>query len=201
MSDPGRGGEVWLVRHGTTEWSQAGKHTGRTDIPLTAQGERAATALRPVLAHRTFSLVLSSPLVRARHTAELAGCTPQIDDDMREWDYGQYEGRTTHDIREERPGWSLWRDGVIGGETADQVGARADRVIARVRAAGGDCLLFAHGHFLRILGARWIGAVPTFAEHLLLATAAVSILGYERETPALARWNDTSHLDGGLGAA
>jgi broad specificity phosphatase PhoE len=198
MSDPGIGGEVWLVRHGTTEWSQAGRHTGRTDVPLTPEGESAAAALRPVLAHRRFALVLSSPLARARETAELAGESPEIDDDLQEWDYGQYEGRTTHDIRQERPNWSLWRDGVLGGETADDVAARADRVIARVRAAGGDCLLFAHGHLLRILGARWIDAPPTAGQHLLLATAAVSVLGYERETPALARWNDTSHLDGGL---
>jgi probable phosphoglycerate mutase len=196
----GTGGEVWLVRHGTTDWSQSGRHTGRTDVPLTAEGERAAAALWPVLTRRTFGLVLSSPLVRARHTAELAGQTPEIDDDLQEWDYGQYEGRTTHDIREERPDWSIWQDGVVGGETADEVAARADRVIARVRAADGDSLLFAHGHLLRILGARWIDAPPTAGQHLLLATAAVSILGYERETPALARWNDTSHLDGGLGA-
>jgi broad specificity phosphatase PhoE len=199
MSGTGTGGgEVWLVRHGTTEWSQTGRHTGRTDVPLTAEGERAAAALRPVLAHRTFALVLASPLVRARHTAELAGESPEIDDDLQEWDYGQYEGRTTPEIREERPDWSISKDGVIGGETAGDVAARADRVIARVRAADGDCLLFAHGHLLRILGARWIAAPATAGQHLLLATAAVSILGYERETPALARWNDTSHLDGGL---
>ena len=197
MAGPGSG-EAWLVRHGSTEWSQNGRHTGRTDIPLTPAGERAAAALRPVLAGRRFALVLSSPLQRARRTAELAGETPEIDDDLLEWNYGQYEGRTTHDIRQERPGWGIWKDGVLGGETADQVAARAARVIARVRAVEGDCLLFAHGHLLRILGARWIGAPPTAGQHLLLSTAAVSILGYERETPALARWNDTSHLDGGL---
>ncbi len=193
-------GEVWLVRHGTTDWSRSGRHTGRTDVRLTPEGERAAAALRPVLADRRFALVLSSPLRRARDTAELAGCFPELDDDLQEWDYGQYEGRTTNEIRAERPGWLIWQDGVLGGETADDVAARADRVITRVRAAGGDCLLFAHGHLLRILGARWIGAPPTAGQHLLLATAAVSILGYERETPALARWNDTSHLDGGLRA-
>jgi broad specificity phosphatase PhoE len=197
MSGPG---ELWLVRHGTTEWSQSGRHTGRTDVPLTPEGERAAASLKPLLARHTFALVLSSPLVRARHTAELAGESPEIDDDLQEWDYGQYEGRTTSDIREERPDWSIWKDGVLGGETADDVAARADRVIARVRAVDGDCLLFAHGHLLRILGARWIDAPPTAGQHLLLSTAAVSVLGYERETPALARWNDTSHLDGGLAA-
>jgi broad specificity phosphatase PhoE len=191
---------VWLVRHGTTEWSQTGRHTGRTDVPLTSEGERAAAALRPVLAGREFALVLSSPLTRARHTAELAGQSPELDGDLLEWDYGQYEGRTTHEIQQERHGWTIWKDGVVGGETADDVAARADRVIARVREVTGDCLLFAHGHLLRILGARWIDAPPTAGQHLLLATAAVSILGYERETPALARWNDTSHLDGGLGA-
>lgn len=196
MAGPGRG-EVWLIRHGTTEWSQNGRHTGRTDVALTPDGERAAAALRPVLAQRRFALVLSSPLVRARHTAELAGESPELDADLQEWDYGRYEGRTTHDIRQEKPGWSIWQDGVPGGETCDDVAARADRVIARVRAAGGDCLLFAHGHLLRILGARWIGAPPTAGRHLLLATAAISVLGYERETPALARWNDTSHGNGG----
>ena len=192
--------QVWLVRHGSTEWSTSGRHTGRTDIELTAEGEQAAQALRPVLAGRQFALVLSSPLQRARRTAELAGATPELDDDLREWDYGDYEGRTTPDIRETRPGWSLWKDGVPGGETADEVAARADRVIARVRAAGGDCLLFAHGHLLRVLGARWIGDGPDGGQHLLLSTAAVCVLGYERETPALARWNDTSHIDGGLTA-
>jgi probable phosphoglycerate mutase len=201
MSGSGSGlGQIWLVRHGSTEWSTSGRHTGRTDVELTPEGEQAAAALRPVLARHQFALVLSSPLERARRTAELAGEAPEIDDDLREWDYGEYEGRTTPEIREGRPGWSLWQDGVPGGETADQVAARADRVIARVRAAGGDCLLFAHGHLLRVLGARWIGEGPNAGQHLLLSTAAVCVLGYERETPALARWNDTSHVDGGLKA-
>jgi broad specificity phosphatase PhoE len=194
MSDAGPGA-LWLVRHGSTEWSTTGRHTGRTDVPLTPEGEVAAAALRPLLADHDFALVLSSPLQRARRTAELAGESPEIDDDLLEWDYGQYEGRTTPEIREERPGWSLWTDGVLGGETADDVAARADRVIARARAAGGDCVVFAHGHLLRVLGARWIGSAPTAGQHLLLSTAAVCVLGYERETPALARWNDTSHLD------
>jgi broad specificity phosphatase PhoE len=188
-------GQVWLVRHGTTEWSQNGRHTGRTDLPLTAAGEKAAAALRPLLAHRSFGLILSSPLQRARHTAELAGLVPELDPDLQEWDYGAYEGRTTHDIREERPDWTIWNGGVIGGESIEAVAARADRVIARARATVGDSILFAHGHLLRILGARWIAARPTAGEHLLLSTAAISVLGYERETPALARWNDTAHLN------
>ena len=190
--------EVWLVRHGPTEWSKAGRHTGRTDLPLTEDGEVAAASLRPVLTGRDFGLVLSSPLQRAVRTAELAGCDPQLDPDLREWDYGAYEGRRTADIRDERPGWSLWADGVPDGESAAEVAVRADRVIARARAAEGNVLLFAHGHLLRVLGARWVEAPPTAGQHLLLGTAAVCILGYERETPALSRWNDTSHLDGGL---
>ena len=188
--------QVWLVRHGTTEWSTSGRHTGRTDIPLTPQGELAARAVGPMLAGHRFALELSSPLLRAAHTAELAGCHPELDPDLMEWDYGTYEGRTTASIREERPGWNIWADGVVGGETAEEVAARADRVIARARAADGDTLLFAHGHLLRILGARWIEAPPTTGQHLLLSTAAVCVLGWERDTPALARWNDTSHLEG-----
>jgi broad specificity phosphatase PhoE len=194
MSDEEELGQVWLVRHGTTEWSQNGRHTGRTDLPLTAAGEKAAAALRPLLAHRSFALVLSSPLQRARHTAELAGLTPELDDDLREWDYGAYEGRTTADIRKERPDWTIWNGGVPEGETIEDVAARADRVIARARATDGDSIFFAHGHLLRVLGARWIDAPPTAGQHLLLSTAAISVLGYEREIPALARWNDTAHL-------
>jgi broad specificity phosphatase PhoE len=196
-ADPGPAThQVWLVRHGTTEWSTSGRHTGRTDIPLTPGGEQAARALRPVLAGHDFALELTSPLLRAAHTAQLAGCSPQPDPDLMEWDYGAYEGRTTAAIREERPGWNIWDDGVIGGESVQEVAARADRVIARARAADGDALLFAHGHLLRILGARWIAAPPTAGQHLLLSTAAFCVLGWERETPALARWNDTSHLNG-----
>ena len=196
-ADPGSSThQVWLVRHGTTEWSTSGRHTGRTDIPLTAGGEQAARALQPVLAVHQFALQLSSPLIRAAHTAQLAGCSPQLDPDLMEWDYGDYEGRTTAAIREERPGWNIWDDGVLRGETADEVAARADRVIARARTAEGDTLLFAHGHLLRILGARWIGSPPADGRHLLLSTAAFCVLGWERETPALARWNDTSHLEG-----
>jgi probable phosphoglycerate mutase len=187
-------GQVWLVRHGATEWSATGRHTGRTDLPLTADGEKAAAALRPLLARHRFVLQLASPRQRAWRTAELAGCSPETDDDLQEWDYGDYEGLTTAQIREQRPGWTIWDGPVPGGETAAQVAARADNVIARARGAGGDVILFAHGHFLRVLGARWIGAAPTAGQHLLLGTSAVCVLGYERETPALARWNDTSHI-------
>lgn len=194
-------GEVWLVRHGPTEWSKAGRHTGRTDIPLTADGEAHAAALRPVLKGRSFALALSSPLKRAWETAQLAGIHPEPDPDLQEWDYGEYEGRTTAAIREERPGWAIFTDGVPGGESAQDVADRADRVIARVLSAPGDSILFAHGHLLRVLGARWVGAQPQAGRHLLIATAAVCILGWERDIPALARWNDTSHLGGGLSAA
>jgi broad specificity phosphatase PhoE len=189
------GHQVWLVRHGTTEWSVNGRHTGLTDIPLTVDGEQAARAVKPVLAGHGFALQLTSPLLRARHTAELAGFAPEVDPDLSEWNYGDYEGRTTVDIRAERPGWTIWDDGTPGGETAQEVAARADRVIARARAAAGDTLLFAHGHLLRILGARWIEEPPTAGAHLLLSTAAICVLGWERQTPALARWNDTSHLE------
>ncbi len=188
--------QVWLVRHGSTEWSESGRHTGATDLALTADGERAAACLRPLLAGRHFDLVLSSPLRRARDTAQLAGLTPDLDADLHEWRYGDYEGRRTVDIREERPGWSLWSDGAPGGEAPQQVAERADRVVERLRAASGDAVVFAHGHLLRVLGARWLGTPPAFGQHLLLSTAAVCVLGWERETPALERWNDTSHLHG-----
>jgi broad specificity phosphatase PhoE len=193
---PGDGPTIVLVRHGATEWSVAGKHTGRTDVPLTDDGRRDADRLRERLAGRPFALVLSSPLARARETAERAGLgdRAQIDDDLREFDYGEYEGRTTPEIREERPGWSVWRDGAPGGETAEQVGVRADRVIARALAAGGDVALFAHGHLLRILAARWIGLAATYGGHLALSTGALCQLGFERERRAIWRWNDTSHL-------
>ena len=187
-------GQVWLVRHGATEWSGSGRHTGRTDVPLTADGERAAASLRPLLEQHAFAMELASPRRRARRTAELAGRQPQIDDDLQEWDYGDYEGLTTTQIREREPGWTIWSGTVPGGETAADVAERADRVIERARGAGGDVVLFAHGHLLRVLGARWIGAAPTAGEHLLLGTAATCVLGYERDTPALARWNDTSHV-------
>jgi broad specificity phosphatase PhoE len=183
--------EVVLVRHGETEWSRAGKHTGSTDVPLTKRGREQAAVLARVLQDRAFELVLTSPLVRAAETARLAGFgeLTQTRDELREWDYGAYEGRTTPDIREERAGWSLWRDGVPGGESAAEVGARADRVIDDLRALTGDALVFAHGHLLRVLAARWLGLEPSEGRFLALDPATISVLGHERETPVIRVWN------------
>jgi probable phosphoglycerate mutase len=177
---------IVLVRHGATEWSTSGKHTSRTDIALTEAGREAA---RRLALPRDFALVLSSPRRRARETAELAGFQPKIEPDLVEIDYGDYEGRTTLEIREERPGWTLWRDGSPGGETLVQAGERADRVITRALAAGGDVALFAHGHILRVLAARWIGLPPERGASLKLDTASISELGFERENRVIARWN------------
>jgi broad specificity phosphatase PhoE len=184
--------EVWLVRHAETEWSRTGKHTGRTDIPLTDNGREVARSLRPRLEGHAFALVLCSPLARARETAKLAGleCSG-LRDDLLEWDYGEYEGITTPEIRERRPGWYLWRDGMPGGETADDVGARCDRVIAEARAADGDVALVAHGHILRALGARWVDAPAAFGGRLHLGTGSISVLGYEREVASIHLWNAT----------
>jgi probable phosphoglycerate mutase len=183
--------QVVLVRHGETEWSAAGRHTGRTDVPLTEEGRRQAQALGRCLQDWTFQLVLASPLARASDTCRLAGLggVMQLRDDLREWDYGEYEGRTTRDIRAERPGWTLWTDGVPGGETADHIARRADRVIAEIRAQRGDTALFAHGHVLRVLAARWLALPPDRGRNFVLETATISVLGYERETPAIGRWN------------
>jgi broad specificity phosphatase PhoE len=188
-----------LVRHGETEWSASGKHTSVTDVPLLESGRRDAERLRERLAGRSFALVLTSPRARARDTAALAGFgdVAQFDDDLVEFDYGEYEGRTTPEIREEVPGWSVWRDGAPGGETAEQVGVRADRVIERALAAAGDVALFAHGHLLRILAARWIGLPATYGGHLALSTGALCVLGFERERRAIWVWNDTSHVPAG----
>ena len=185
-----------LARHGETEWSATGKHTSVTDVPLTDAGRRAAGRLRGRLAGFDFALELVSPRARARDTAELAGlgARAEVDEDLAEFAYGSYEGRTTAEIREERPGWSVWDDGAPGGETAAQVGARADRVIERVTAVDGDVAVFAHGHLLRVLGARWIGLEATYGGHLALDTGAVCELSYERERRAIWVWNDTSHL-------
>jgi probable phosphoglycerate mutase len=187
---------VYLVRHGETEWSASGRHTSVTDVPLTDAGRRAAERLARVLAGLDLALVLTSPRSRARETAELAGLgsRAQVDDDLVEFDYGDYEGRTTPEIRESRPGWSLWDDDVPGGETLEAVGARADRVIARIRAVDGDVAVFAHGHLLRVLGARWAGLPPRAGGNLALSTGALCQLGYERERPAIWTWNDTCHL-------
>jgi probable phosphoglycerate mutase len=190
---PRHGNSVFLVRHGETEWSASGQHTSNTDIELTAEGERAARALGERLAGRDFALVLSSPLRRARDTADLAGFAGryEIDEDLREFDYGDYEGLTTPEIRERRPGWYLWRDGNPGGEVAAQVGARADRVIERALAAlaVGDVAMFAHGHLLRVLGARWIELGAECGGLLALDTAALCELGFEREQRVLWLWN------------
>ena len=182
---------IWLVRHGETEWSLSGQHTGRTDVPLTPAGQRQAEALGRHLARRSFALVLTSPLVRARETCRLAGyeSSAEITDDLREWDYGVYEGRTTAAIRAEEPGWSIWSHPVPEGESIDQVGARARRVVDRALGAGDDVALFSHGHLLRILGAGWVGRPPGDGRLFALATASVSVLGWERETRVIQSWN------------
>jgi probable phosphoglycerate mutase len=186
---------VYLARHGETEWSRSGRHTGRTDLPLTPSGEAAARTLADRLRGVTFVRVLTSPLARARRTCELAGFpAAEIDPDLMEWDYGRYEGRTTADIKAEAPDWDLFIQGVPGGESPPDVAARADRVVARVRAATGPVLLFSSGHFLRVLAARWCGLSVTFARHLLLDTASVSVLGYAHnraDEPAVKSWNRT----------
>jgi broad specificity phosphatase PhoE len=183
--------DVVLVRHGETEWSRSGRHTGSTDIPLTDAGRRAAKALGAPLHERTFARVFTSPLQRATETCRLAGFgdVAEVRDDLREWDYGAYEGRKTVDIRKERPDWSLWRDGVPDGETAAEVGARVDAVIADIRSVDGDVLLFAHGHVLRVLAARWAGLRPEEGRLFALDPATLSVLGYERETPVILLWN------------
>jgi broad specificity phosphatase PhoE len=185
---------VFLARHGETEWSASGKHTSVTDVPLLESGRRDARKLGARLAGRSFGLVLTSPRARARETCELAGLDGEVDPDLVEIDYGSYEGLTTPEIRVERPGWSVWTDGSPGGESLDQVGARADRVIARVLGVDGDVALFAHGHFLRVLGARWVGLEPAYGGNLGLSTGSLCELGFERERRVIWVWNDTSHL-------
>jgi broad specificity phosphatase PhoE len=187
---------VYLVRHGQTEWSASGKHTSVTDVPLTEAGRAAAARLRAVFAGNEPALVLTSPRARARDTAELAGLgdRAEVDEDLAEFAYGDYEGRTTAEIREERPGWSLWDDGAPGGETAAEVGRRADRVIERALATGGDVALFAHGHVLRVIGARWIEQPPQLGGSVALDTGALCRLSFERERRVIRAWNDTCHL-------
>ncbi len=180
---------IVLIRHGETEWSAAGRHTSFTDLALTERGREAASRLKDRLAGHSFALVLCSPRARSQETAALAGFSPQVDADLAEIGYGAYEGRTTKDIREERPGWTVWRDGSPGGETLTEAGARADRVLARAAAADGDVALFAHGHILRVIGARWIELPPESGASLALDTAAVCELGFERETRVISRWN------------
>lgn len=183
--------KVYLLRHGETAWSLSGEHTGVTDIPLTENGRAAARLLRPILAREKFALVLTSPLQRARETCELAGLADMavVDSDLMEWNYGEYEGVTTEQIRRTQPGWSIFRDGAPGGETPEQIGARADRVIGKVRGANGNIALFSHGHFSRVFAARWIGLSARDGEHFLLDTATLSVLSYYREAPAFKIWN------------
>ncbi len=181
------------VRHGATEWSRAGRHTGRTDLPLLPEGRLQAEELGRRVAGHGFALVLTSPLQRARQTCQIAGFDgAEPCDDLMEWDYGEYEGLTTEEIRATRPGWSLWRDGVPGGETAHDVGVRADRVIAVVRAVHGDVLVFAHAHVLRVVAARWVGLAASGGALFTLAPATISVLGWEREVAVVARWNDAA---------
>jgi broad specificity phosphatase PhoE len=182
--------EVWLVRHGETEWSRDHRHTSVTDLPLTEVGVRVAAELGARLAGMRFDLVLTSPRLRARHTAELAGFPEaHVEGDLVEWAYGDYEGVTTQEIRETVPDWTVWTHPTPGGETADQVSARLDRVVGKTRAHGGRVLLFGHGHALRALAARWIGQPVDEGRFLRLDTATVSVLGYERETPVILCWN------------
>jgi probable phosphoglycerate mutase len=182
--------DVWLVRHGETEWSRDGKHTSHTDLDLTEDGVEVAQRLRGRLSRTSFDLVLTSPLLRARRTAELAGFPDaQPEPDLVEWDYGDYEGLTTDEIRESVPGWTIWANGARGGETADAITRRLDRVIERLVDQPGRCLLFGHGHSLRALASRWLELPVSEGARLYLQTATVSVLGYERETRVLETWN------------
>ena len=190
MSSDERADRLWLVRHGETEWSRDGRHTSTTDLELTDEGERVARELAPRLAAQEFDLVLTSPRQRARRTADLAGFPDaQVDADLVEWDYGRYEGLTTATIRQTVPGWTVWANPVPGGETPQQVSDRLDRVVRRVEEAGGDVLVFGHGHALRGLTARWLDLDVTEGRHFVLGTATLSILGWERGSPAIERWN------------
>jgi broad specificity phosphatase PhoE len=191
---------AWLVRHGETAWSKSGKHTSFTDIPLTERGREEAGLVKARLGDRRFALVLSSPRIRALETAQLAGFPgfgDQVEttDDLAEWNYGVYEGRTTAEIRETEPGWSVWTHEVTGGETQTDVAARVDRVIERARTVDGDTLLFAHKHVLRVLAARWLAMSPAEGRHFALDTATISILGWEREDPVIERWNEPCGAD------
>ena len=182
---------LYVVRHGATEWSRSGQHTGRTDLPLLPEGEEQARATGSLLANIDFSLVLCSPLQRAQRTCELAGLLDRavIDTDLQEWDYGDYEGVTTATIRESVPGWTVWSGTCPNGETIEQVSKRADRVIERVRNESGNVIVFAHGHILRVLTARWCELDPVEGQRFILDPATLSILGWERETPAVRQWN------------
>jgi probable phosphoglycerate mutase len=191
LSDSGlMNASTWLVRHGETEWSRDRRHTSVTDLPLTPVGVEVAQRLRLRLADREFALVLTSPRLRARHTAELAGFPDaEVEEDLVEWGYGDYEGITTEAIRETIPDWSIWSHAAPGGESADAVSERLDRVIARLRSASGEVLVFGHGHALRALTARWLGLPVGAGAHFRLDTATLSELGYERQTPVILKWN------------
>ncbi len=189
---------VYLARHGETAWSLTGQHTGKTDLALTECGEENARRLEVRLKGLEFNQVFTSPLKRARQTCELAGfgAVAATDPDLVEWDYGDYEGRRTKEIHAERPDWLLFRDGCPGGETPAEIGARADRVVARLRECGGDVLLFSSGHFLRVLAARWLGLAPIAGQYFILNTASLSVVGYEhsRTEPVIRLWNDDEHV-------
>lgn len=198
MSEPAPERQIYLVRHGETAWSRSGQHTGRTDIPLTPLGREQALDLGRRLAGRQFALVLTSPLTRAAATARLAGLPHAAPaDDLMEWDYGEFEGRTTADIRKELPDWTIWTGPWRGGENVDQMAARADRVIARCLEPDvtGDCLIFGHGHILRVLTARWLGLPARQGALFALGTATIGILGWERSTRVIETWNEACHLD------
>ncbi len=185
-------GRLVLVRHGTTAWSRAGRHTGRTDVPLEDQGRAEAGEVGRSVRGHAFARVLTSPLSRARETCELAGfgARAEICDDLREWDYGEYEGLTTAQIRETRPGWTLWKDGVLGGETIDQVAQRADHIVALARSTSDDTLVFAHGHILRVICARWLSLPARDGALFVLGVASLGVLGWEHETAAIVHWNE-----------
>ena len=191
---------LYLARHGETAWSLSGQHTGLTELPLTERGERNARNLGPRLAGLTFAKVFTSPLQRATRTCELAGfaAPAEVDRDLVEWNYGDYEGLRTAEIHDKRPEWQLFRDGCPGGESPDQIGARADRVLSRVRAVSGDVLIFSSGHFLRVLAARWLGLEPVNGRLFMLKTGSLSALGYENELsqPVISLWDDASHVIG-----
>jgi broad specificity phosphatase PhoE len=190
--------EIYLARHGETAWTISHQHTGRSDIPLTERGERNARSLGERLRGMTFARVFTSPLARSRRTAELAGFgdVAQGDPDLMEWDYGHYDGKTTAEIRKENPDWSLFRDGATGGESVEAVACRADRVVARLRSVDGHVLLFGHGHFFRVLAARWLGLTAADGRFYYLSTASLSVLGYEhnRDEPVIRLWNDDRHV-------
>lgn len=183
--------QVYIVRHGETEWSLSGQHTGTTDIPLTDHGRQVARLLRPILDKESFRMTLTSPLQRARETCRLAGFeeTANSEPDLVEWNYGRYEGLTPNQIHATAPHWQIFRDGCPGGEQPGEIGARVDRVIAKVRAVEGHVVLFAHGHVLRVFAARWLGLPPSAGQHFLLGTATSNILSYYRDVPAIKRWN------------